>query len=187
MQKPRPVMRLRRNDRGAPTRSSREPVSTPDQVRGRLSLENALDRKIAPADIFVADESGRILAMHHLSLVDDKGLLGDPQAEMHVLLGKQDRGAARSQFPQYLSDGGDHDRGQPLARLVEQQDQWIAHQGPRDHQELLLAAGQPTRLAGPELCEQREGFPNARQGPVSPSVWTALCRDQEIVLHAMLR
>src|ERR1700733_12094112 len=45
MQKPRPVMRLRRNDRGAPTRSSREPVSTPDQVRGRLSLENALERE----------------------------------------------------------------------------------------------------------------------------------------------
>ncbi len=78
--------------------------------------------------------------MHHLSSIDDERLLGDPQAEMHVLLGEQDGGAARSQFPQYLGDGGDDDRGQPFARLVEQQDQGIAHQRARDHQQLLFAA-----------------------------------------------
>ena len=61
--------------------------------------------------------------MHYLSLVDHKGFLGNPQAEMHVLLGEQDGGATRSRFPQYLSDGGDDDRGQPFARLIQQQDQ----------------------------------------------------------------
>jgi hypothetical protein len=48
---------------------------------------------------------------------------------MHVLLGKQDGGAARSQFAQYLGDRGDDDRGQPFARLIQQQNQRIAHQG----------------------------------------------------------
>jgi hypothetical protein len=69
--------------------------------------------------------------MHYLSLVDHKGFLGNPQAEMHVLLGEQDGGATRSRFPLYLGDGGDDDRGQPLARLIQQQDQGIAHQGAR--------------------------------------------------------
>src|SRR5258708_14457110 len=63
----------------------------------------------------------------------------------------------------------------------------MAHQGTRDHQELLLATGQAARLTRPEICEQWEGFPDARQRPVTSSVGTALCRDQEIVLHAMLR
>src|SRR5665213_3235400 len=66
--------------------------------------------KVAPADIFIFGKASRILVMHDLSLVDDEGLLGDPQAEMQVLLGEQDGGAARSQLPQHLADGGDHDR-----------------------------------------------------------------------------
>src|SRR6516162_11205729 len=106
---------------------------------------------------------------------------------MHVLLGKQDRSATCSQLPQHLADGGDDDRCKPFARFIVQQDKRISHQGTRDHQELLLTTGQPPRLARPEFYEQREGFPDARQGPVSPSVGTALCCNEEIVLHAVLR
>src|ERR1700742_3767145 len=106
---------------------------------------------------------------------------------MHVLLGEKDRGAARSKFTQNLSDCSHHDRSQSLARFVQQQDERIAHQRPCNHKELLLATGQAPRLPRPEFREQREGFPDAQQGPVSPSIRSALCGDQEIVLHAVLR
>src|SRR5689334_21952202 len=78
----------------------------------------SLHRQISPADVLVPGESRRILAMHHLALVDDQRLLGDPQTEMHVLFGEQDRGAAGAQFAERLADGGDHDRGQSFARLI---------------------------------------------------------------------
>src|SRR4029079_12355252 len=105
---------------------------------------------------------------------------------MHVLLGKQDSGTARAQFPQDLGNRCDHDRRQSFTWFVQQQNQRIADQGTCDHQELLLSAGQAARPPQPESCEQREGVPDTRQGPVSPPIRTALCRDQEIVLHAVL-
>jgi hypothetical protein len=52
-------------------------------------------------------------------------------------------------------------------------------------QQLLLAAGQTAGFARLQLGEQREGFPDPRQGPVPPSVGTVLGRDQKIVLHTV--
>ena len=114
-----------------------------------MTRQKLLHCKIAAPDIFIRGKASRILAMHHFSFVDDECLLGNPQAEMHILLGKQDSGATRSQFPQYSADRGDHDRGEPFARFVEQQDQWVAHQGTGDDEELLLAAGEAARFARP--------------------------------------
>src|SRR5579872_6215633 len=93
------------------------------------------------ADILVGHKACRVLAMHYLAFVDHDSLFGNPQAEMHVLLGEQDGRATRSQFSQDLADCRDHDWREPLARLVEQQDQRITHQRACDHEELLLAAG----------------------------------------------
>ena len=84
---------------------------TPAHNKAVGGVKNSFHLKGMAADIVIPGKAGRVLAMHHLALVDDQGLLGDPQAEMHVLLGEQDGGAARAQFAQHLADGGDHDRG----------------------------------------------------------------------------
>src|SRR5277367_342376 len=94
-----------------PARWLSEVSSVTPSARSTCFSTWLLHCKIAPTDIFIPGKATRILAMHHLSFVDDKCLLGNPQAEMHVLLGEQDSGAARSEFPQYLADRGDHDRG----------------------------------------------------------------------------
>src|SRR5450756_540411 len=79
-----------------------------------------LQRQIALTDIVVGFEILDRGAVDDLSLVDDSGSTGEPEAEMHVLFGDQNGGAGAAQLPQQFADPLHDDWRQALTRFVQQ-------------------------------------------------------------------
>ena len=70
----------------------------------------------------------------------------------------------RAQAPHQLLDD---DRGEPLQRLVEQQQRRVGHQRARGRQHLLLAAGELVALGEPALADAREQVEDRGEVPAA--------------------
>src|SRR5919108_1250716 len=80
------------------------------------------------------------------SLLQHVDAVGERQRELGVLLGEQDGETVRLEPRDLVAQVIDHDRRQPLRRLVEQQELRVAHQRARDGEHLLLAAREVSPL-----------------------------------------
>src|SRR5690606_23288091 len=94
-------------------------------------------------------------AMDDAAVVDDRDGVAQRPREMEILLDQQDRRLRR-----YLAEGVDHGaddrRGQPLGRLVDQDQVALLDDGARDGQHLLLPAGKRVGLVAPEFFHGRK-------------------------------
>ena len=100
--------------------------------------------------------------------LEHEGRLGEGQRGLGVLLDQDERRAVlRAQAPDRRGQLLDHDRRQPLQRLVEEEQRRVRHQRPRDREHLLLAARQVVPPAAPALGEPREQRVDAREVPAA--------------------
>src|SRR5579872_2536752 len=79
-------------------------------------------------------------AVDHTTVLDNVMPVGERGCKAEILFDQQDREALRLQHPQDGADLLDDGRGQPLGRLIEQQELGAGAQYPPDRQHLLLAA-----------------------------------------------
>ena len=152
----------RRSRRSAWTRSreassrarSRPAVRGPSS--GRASDGGGPEREqIAAKRLVVAQRRGEA-AEADRALLEDIDPVGEGERELHVLLGEQD-GQTLALEPRDLLAEVVHDEGgEPLRRLVEQQQLGVAHQRAGDGEHLLLAAGEVAALTGRQLPQLRE-------------------------------
>src|SRR3954452_8142536 len=87
------------------------------------------------------------------AVLDDVMPVGDPRCKMKILFDQQDREPLGLQGLDDAADLLHDDRGQPLGRLVEQQQFRAGAQDAADRQHLLLAARQFGALAAPPLAQ----------------------------------
>src|SRR4051812_37969954 len=80
----------------------------------------ALQRQVAAFHGLVELDVMYRVAKHNLSLIDDAGMAGDAETEIHVLLGQQHRDTHVVQSPQQLADAFDDHRRQAFAGLIKQ-------------------------------------------------------------------
>ena len=90
------------------------------------------------------------------ALLDDIVPVGDGRGEAEVLLDQHDGEALPLQPGDGAADLLDDDRGEPLGRLVEQEELRAGAQDAADGQHLLLAARQLGALARQPLAQVRE-------------------------------
>src|SRR5258708_12665653 len=86
-----------------------------------------LQREIALANVIVGFEILDCRGVDDLAFVDDSGVAGEPEAEMHVLLRDQNRSTRATPFPQQLADPLHDDRCQPLPPLLPHQPPPLSH------------------------------------------------------------
>src|SRR5262249_24371919 len=87
---------------------------------------------------------------------EDVAAVGVLQGEVRVLFDKEDRDALRVQFADHGEDSPHDEWCEPEARFVKQQQPWSAHQGTRDGEHLLFAAGERACRLLPALAQDRE-------------------------------
>src|SRR5881409_3064948 len=108
---------------------------------GRSSAVGS-ERQVLLADRGVLAELARAALVADVPLLEHVDAVGEGEREVHVLLGEQDRQPLGLEPTDLRLQVIDHWRRQSFRRLVEQQQLRVAHQGPRDRQHLLLAAGE---------------------------------------------
>src|SRR5256884_4142956 len=104
-------------------------------------------------------ELGRGAAPGDLALLEDVVRVGDPRQRGQVLVDQQDRLSARHEVLEAAPDLRPDERGEPLRRLVTDEQARVRHEGAADREHLLLAAGERApedALPGRELGEQGE-------------------------------
>src|SRR5690606_29654583 len=126
--------------------------------------------QIAPADVLIGFEARDTVAINDRALVDDHGIIGYAQAEVHVLLSDECGRARRAQSSDQISDARHDDRRKTLARLVKQEDNGIAHERPGNGQHLLLTPRKTATHAVTQRLEQRKNLEDALERPVVLSV-----------------
>src|SRR5262249_9763661 len=103
-------------------------------------------------------------------LLQDVDAVGEVEAEVHVLLGKQDGEAVALEPADLILEMVDHEGSQALGRLVEEEQVRIAHEGARDGEHLLLASGEEAALPVDQLAQLGEEIEYAVEGPRGAAV-----------------
>src|SRR5205085_4421334 len=119
-----------------------------------------LQPEIKFADELVVVELVGVAALEgDLAVHDDVAAIGDADGLIEVLLGHQ-YGQLKPllQFLDLVDRATDEDRGETDRRLVDQQDARRRHQGARQRQHLLLAAGEAAGELAAALAQAREGL-----------------------------
>jgi hypothetical protein len=117
-------------------------------------------------------------AFHHITA------LAHLQRELGVLLHQQHRHAFGGDFPDGFEDPLHHERRQPHAGLVQEQQFWRAHQRAADGEHLLLAPGQgPSGLPAP-LVQPRKQLEHAQQvGPYARGIVPGIRTHLQVLLY----
>src|SRR5262245_57089792 len=92
-------------------------------------------------DVLVGEDVPWVAVEDDLAAVDRVEPVGDPGGVDQVRLGDEDGDAHRLDRPHRLDEPGDHDRREPLERLVQQQHRRPQGHGPGDGVHLLLPPG----------------------------------------------
>src|SRR5688500_11083952 len=90
------------------------------------------------------------------ALLEDVDPVRELQGELRVLLREQDRESLALEARDLVAQMVDHDGGQALRRLVEEEELRVAHERAGDGQHLLLAARQVPALPRGELSKLRK-------------------------------
>src|SRR5213083_337902 len=141
-----------------------------------VSLSHA---QVAVMDVLAGPELGRGAAPDDLALLEDVVRVGDPRQRGQVLVDQQDRLSARLEVLEAAPDLRPDERGEPLRRLVTDEQARVRHEGAADREHLLLAAGERApedALPGRELGEEVEDLLDR------PRVGVAVRRGRDQVL-----
>src|SRR5262245_65064245 len=110
-------------------------------------------------DVLVGEDVPWVAVEDDLAAVDRVEPVGHPGGVDQIRLGNEDRDTHRLDGPNRLDKPGNHDRREPLERLVQQQDRRPQGHGPGDGDHLLLSSGEmeaPARHEALDLREDRE-------------------------------
>src|SRR5213592_3271107 len=149
-----------------------------------VSLSHA---QVTVLDVLASPELGRGAAPDDLALLEDVVRVGDPRQRSYVLVDQQDRMAARLEVPEAAPDLPPDERGEPLRRLVTDEQARVRHEGAADREHLLLAAGERApedALPGRELGEEVEDLLDRPRVGVAAAVRRG--RDQ-VLTHREVR
>src|SRR5438105_12818324 len=83
-------------------------------------------------------------------------MVGNLQAHPCILLNQQNRNPLVAHLRHDAKYFPDHQRGQPLRRLIEDEELWVEQQSPTDRQHFLLAAGKLATAMKFALGQSRE-------------------------------
>src|SRR5262249_29469911 len=140
-----PTSSLRKSDRsirdgGAP--STRRPFTAMLMRRGSDIISRSLPshHQISLSDRFVGPQLLHAPLMADHPLVDDVGAVTHLHGESDILLGEKDADAALLEPQNPLADRLDHERGQALGRLVEDQQARVRERRPPAAEESVLAS-----------------------------------------------
>ncbi len=126
------------------------------------------DAEVALEHGTVGDELGAGAFVDDAAALEDRGLVGDAQHLLGVLLHQDRRHAfVADDAPERRQQFLDQDRGEPFERLVEQDDARIEDQRAADRQHLLLAAGELVAEVAAALGEARKELVDARNSPAA--------------------
>ena len=136
------------------------------EVTGRAVLVPAsvdvdVDVHVAQ-EIRGAEELGLVLeplrraAVADPAAFEDVGVLGEPERDVRELLDQQDADAARGGGLQRRDEPLDDDGRETERELVDEQDPRLRDERLREHDHLLLAAGEQPGQAGPPFLELRK-------------------------------
>ena len=143
-----------------------------------------LQPEIGAAHPVVLEQSVAGAAQHHGAGFDDIGAVGHRQRRVGVLLDQQNRRALALQLGDRLIDLAHQHRRQPHARLIEQQQARMGHQGAGQSEHLLLTAG---KMAGGLMAaglEHRKQLHHAHDVGVHAVAAPAIGAEPQIVLDA---
>src|SRR5215467_14702358 len=152
---------------------SPHPALSPEG-RGDLS-----DGEVGAAGGVVLEEAAHWPLPANLPLLDDVGTVGQPRRELEILLREQNGQALPFQRGDLLAEGLHDHRRQPLRRLVEQENTWIAHQRARHGEHLLLPTGEAPTAPARHLAEPGEVLVDTIDAPAA----RALGAHEEIFRH----
>src|SRR2546427_12353316 len=110
-------------------------------------------------DVLTTPQRSGRPAPDDLALLEDVVRVGDPRQRAHVLVDQQERLAARLEPLDAAPDLGPDQRGEPLGRLVQDEQARVRHQGAPDREHLLLSPRErdaEAAGAGRQLREQIE-------------------------------
>jgi hypothetical protein len=111
------------------------------------------------------------------------GPVGDVQRHGGILLHQQHRRAGFANVGDDVKDLLHQLRRQPQRGLVEQQQAWPRHQGPRDRQHHLLAARKLARNAAAALGEDREQLHHSVQIAAHLAVAAQIGAEPQVLEH----
>src|SRR3990170_2503846 len=136
-------------------------IPTPSTCTSRMASPS----QVAVNHPLVVAQLGRGARQEHLAVLQHVAAVGDGEGVRRRLLHEQDREALLVQPPDRLHDLIDHDGSEPERRLVHHDERRVHHQPARDHEHLLLAAGQRAGELCPALGEPGEARVLALEEP----------------------
>src|SRR5712692_4776077 len=153
-------------------------LASGSSAASRLELPSY--RQVRAAGGFVLHQARHGPFPPDLALLDDVGPIGQPRRKLEILLREHDGQALPLERGDLLAEGLDDDGGQPLRRLVEEEDARTAHERARDGEHLLLPAREASPSPRRHPPEGGEMLIDTIDAPPTRPPGT----DQEILLHA---
>ena len=153
------------------------------------SAPRHLGRVDVAEEIRRAKELGLVLEPLRRAVVADPaafehvGVLGEPERDVRELLDQQDADAARGSGLQRRDEPLDDDGREAERELVDEQDPRLRHERLREHDHLLLAAGEQPGQAGPPFLELRKELQRVLDPARRVRPAEGIRRDAQVVLR----
>src|SRR5437667_8172 len=149
--------------------------------RGLEDSRASLLTQVGPADLRVVGQLGRGSRERDRAGLEDVAPVRDRQRHRRVLLHEQDRRPLPVDVGDRVEDLLDEDRGEPHARLVQQEEPRVRHQGAADREHLLLAPRQGACDLRDPLLEPREECEDALEVGRDPRVAPRIGAHHEVL------
>src|SRR5439155_13108443 len=137
----------------------------PFQSPCRQGTRSHPDAEVTDRDLLVGCELCGLALEDLCALIEDDDAIGERQRGVDVLFDQEHRQTLALEATQHLDDGLEHERGESLRRLVQQDQRGVGHQGPADGEHLLLAAREVAPEPAPQLSQPRKASKHVVDGP----------------------